>query len=93
MEVWRDVSLMWLILLTFVAVLPIGVILAFAIRGMHRLRQLAKQYLPLAQDRVRLVAAKTEEISDKVAQPVVEVYAKAAQVNTVARTILRRNGT
>ncbi|MFN2165476.1 MAG: hypothetical protein ACK2UY_12665 [Anaerolineae bacterium] len=91
MEVWRDISLMWLILLTFVAVLPFGVIFYLAVRGMRRLRQVLKKYFPLAQDKVSQVADKTEEISDKVAQPVVELYAKAAQVNTMARTILRRN--
>ena len=91
MEVWRDISLMWLILLTFVAVLPFGVLFYLAVSGMHRLRQILKKYFPLAQDKVSQVADKTEEISDKVAQPVVELYAKAAQVNTMARTILRRN--
>lgn len=93
MEVWRDISLIWLILLTFFAVLPFGVLFFYAIKGMRRLRQVTKQYLPLAQDKTRLVADKTEEISDKVAQPVVEVYAKTAQVNAMARTILRRNST
>lgn len=92
MEVWRDISLMWLILLTFVAVLPFGLILFYAIRGMRRLRQLAKQYLPVAQDKAKLVAVKTEEVSDKVAQPLVDLYARVAQANTMARTILRRNG-
>ena len=91
MEVWRDISLMWLFLLTFVAVLPFGVLFFLAVKGMHRLRQVLKKFFPLAQDKVSLLAAKTEEVSDKVAQPVVEVYAKAAQVNTMARTILRRN--
>ena len=91
MEVWRDISLMWLILLTFVAVLPFGVIFYLAVRGMRRLRQVLKKYFPLAQDKVSQVADKTEEISDKVARPVVELYAKTAQVNTMARTILRRN--
>jgi hypothetical protein len=93
MEVWRDVSLIWLIFLTFVAVLPFGVLFFFAIKGMRRLRQVAKQYLPLIQDKAELVAAKTEEVSDKVAEPLVELSAKAARANTMARTILRRNGT
>jgi hypothetical protein len=91
MEVWRDISLLWLFLLTFVAVLPFGVIFFLAVRGMRRLRQVLKKYFPLAQDGAGRVAAKTEEVSDKVAQPVVELYARAAQVNTMARTILRRN--
>lgn len=93
MAVWRDISLIWLILLTFIAVLPFGVIFFFAIRGMQRLRQVVKKYLPQVQDQARLVAAKTEEVSDKVAQPIIELQATAAQANTMARTILRRDGT
>lgn len=93
MEVWRDVSLIWLIFLTFVAVLPFAVVFFFAIKGMRRLRQVAKQYLPLIQDKADLVAVKAEEVSDKVAEPLVELSAKVARANTMARTILRRNGT
>ena len=91
MEVWRDISLMWLILLTFIAVLPFGVIFYLAVRGMRRLRQVLVEFFPLAQEWVGQVAIKTKEISDKVARPVVDLYARAAQLNTMARTILRRN--
>jgi hypothetical protein len=93
MEVWRDISLMWLILLTFVAILPFGVIFFFAIKGMWRLRQVVERFFPQAQEQVRLVAEKTEEVSEQVAQPVVEFYARTARVGTMARTILRRNRT
>ena len=62
MEVWRDISLMWLIFLTFIAVLPFGVIFFFAIMGMRRLRQVVKRFFPQAQEQVRIVAEKTEEI-------------------------------
>jgi len=91
MEVWRDISLMWLILLTFVAVLPFGVLFFYAVKGMRRLRQVLKKYLPQAQDMAGQLAARTEDVSDRVAQPVVNLYARAAQVNTIARIILRRN--
>jgi hypothetical protein len=91
--VWRDISLLWLILLTFIAVLPVGIILFYAIKGMHRLRQLAKLYLPVARDKAGLVAAKSEEISQQVAKPIIITYAKTAQVNTIAKSIWRRNGT
>ena len=90
--VWRDISLMWLIFLTFIAVLPVGIILFYLIKGMRRLRQLAKLYLPIAQDKARLVASKSEEISQQVAKPIVTIHAKTAQVNTIAKSIWRRNG-
>lgn len=90
--VWRDISLMWLIFLTFIAVLPVGIILFYLIKGMRRLRQLAKLYLPVAQDKARLVASKSEEISQQVAKPIITTHAKMAQVNTIAKSIWRRNG-
>ena len=90
LAVWRDISLLWLIGLTLTAVLPIAVLFFFAIKGMLRLRPLAEKYLPLAQEKVRLVADKTEEISQKVAQPIIGVQAKAAQANALTATIFSR---
>jgi hypothetical protein len=90
MGVWRDISLMWLIFLTLIAVLPIGVIFYFAVRGMSRLRQLAKQYLPIAQQKAAQVADLTEQASQKVARPFVEVQARAAEADGIMTAILRR---
>jgi hypothetical protein len=88
--VWRDVSLMWLIFLTFIAVLPFGVIFYFLVRGMHRLRQLAKKYLPVAQQKAAQVADMTEQASQKVANPFVEIHARAAEIDAITTSILRR---
>jgi hypothetical protein len=90
LAVLRDISLLWLILLTLIAVLPWGVIFFFAIKGMIRLRQLARRYLPLAQEKARLVADKTEEASQKMAEPFIQVHAKAAQADGIKNAILRR---
>jgi hypothetical protein len=90
LAVWRDISLIWLLFLTLLAVVPFGVLFFFAIRGMRRLRQLAKQYLPLAQEKARLVSDKTEEISHKVASPLIGVHARAAQASGVTKAILTR---
>jgi hypothetical protein len=90
LAVWRDISLLWLILLTLVAVLPFSILFFFAVKGMHRLRQLAKQYLPLAQEKARLVADKTEEVSNKVASPFISAQAKASRVSGTTKAILRR---
>jgi hypothetical protein len=88
--VWRDISLMWLIFLTLIAVLPIGVIFYFAVLGMNRLRQLAKQHLPSAQQKAAQVADLAEQASQKVVRPFVEVRAKAAEVDGIMTAILRR---
>ena len=90
LAVFRDISLLWLIFLTLIAVLPFGVLFFFAIRGMLRLRQIAKQYLPIAQEKARWVADKTEEVSHKVAEPVISVQAKTAQVNGIRKAIFTR---
>ena len=90
LAVLRDISLLWLIFLGLVSVLPFAVIFYFLIRGMIRLRQLAVQYLPIAQEKTRLLAFKTEEISHKVANPFISMEAKAAQVNGVTRAAFSR---
>jgi hypothetical protein len=88
---WRDISLLWLIFLTVLMILPVSVLFFYAIKGMRRLRQLAKQYLPIAQDKARLVASKTEEVSQKVANPIISLQAKAAQADGITKAIFRRN--
>jgi hypothetical protein len=90
LAVWRDISLMWLIFLTLIAILPIAVISFFAIRGMRRLRQLAVLYLPLLQEKASLVATKTDEISRSVTRPIINAKAKTAQVNGIRSAIFTR---
>jgi hypothetical protein len=90
MAVWRDISLLWLIFLTLIAVLPFGVIFYFAIQGMRRLRQLAKQYLPLARTKAVQVADVTEQVSQKVTKPFIEASARTAELNTILTTIFAR---
>jgi hypothetical protein len=90
LAVFRDISLLWLIFLTLIALLPFGVLFFFAIQGMHRLRQLAKQYLPIAQEKARWVAGKTEEVSQKVSDPIIGVKAKTAQVDGIRKAIFTR---
>ena len=86
----RDISLLWLIFLSLISVIPFAVIFYFVIRGMIRLRQLAVQYLPIAQEKTRLLAIKTEEISQKVASPLISAEAKAAQVNGITKAAFSR---
>jgi hypothetical protein len=88
--VFRDMSLLWLIFLTFIAVLPFGLIFFFAVRGMHRLRQAAKRHLPAAQEKARQMASATERFSQKVVDPIIGAQAKAAEVGGVAKAIFGR---
>ena len=86
----RDISLMWLIFLTLIAILPIAVIFFFCIKGMIRLRALATLYLPLVQEKTRFVADKTEEISGKVVEPIINAKAKTAQASGIRSAIFTR---
>lgn len=90
LAVWRDISLLWLILLSLIAVLPFAVLFFFAIKGMHRLRQVTVTYLSLVQDKSALVATKTDEISRHIASPIIRVRAKTAQVSGIRNAIFRR---
>jgi hypothetical protein len=90
LAVWRDVSLLWLIFLTLITVLPFAVLFFYAIKGLHRLRQLAKQYLPIAQEKARMVAGKTEEISQQIAGPIIAIQSKSAQANSITKAIFTR---
>ena len=92
-SVWADISLLWLIGLALVTLLPLAVLFFYCIRGMIWLRRQAVVYLPVVQDRLRLVADTSETISQKVVAPIVSVESKAAQVNGVTKAIFsRRNG-
>ena len=86
----RDISLLWLILLGLISILPATVVFYFLIRGMIRLRRLALEYLPIAQEKTRFVAAKTEEISQVVVSPIIGVQTKAAQVNGITKAAFSR---
>lgn len=90
MEVWRDVSLLWLILLTFFAVAPFGVLFFLGIKGMIRLRQVVKKWLPVAQEKAGQVASGTEKASRKVVAPLIGVEARLAQLDSMRTAALRR---
>jgi hypothetical protein len=90
LAVWRDISLLWLIFLTLIPALLAGVILFFCIKGVHRLRQLAKKYLPIAQNTARQVANGTERASQKVVSPFIAAQAVGARISTMARTTVTR---
>lgn len=90
LAVWRDISLLWLIFLSLIAILPVAVLLFFAVKGMHRLRQLTVTFFALAQEKASLVASKTDEISRKVVAPIIDVRAKAAHVSSIRSAIFTR---
>ncbi len=91
LAVFRDISLLWLIFLALLAVIPIGIALFFAVKGMIRLRAILLLYLPVVQEKARWVSTMTIRVADTVTRPIIYTYATAAQVNGLVRAILRRN--
>ena len=59
----------------------------------YRLRALAEQYLPIAQDKARMISDRSTQISNKATAPIINLYAKAAQVNGLRKAIFRRKNT
>lgn len=90
MSMWRDVSLLWLNCLTLIAVVPFGVLFFFGVKGLRRLRQLAKQYLPVAVEKAQSVADATDRASQRLVAPVIGLHVKAAQLDRSLRAIRRR---
>jgi len=90
LAVWRDLSLMWLVFWTFVAILPIGAILFFAIWGLHRLRPAARKALRAVQPKAQQVSEATSRLSVKLVAPAIQLDARAAQANRLSKVILRR---
>lgn len=89
--VWRDISLVWLVFLTLLAVLPWGVVFFFLVKGMAKVRQGVKKIMPILQAKANQVARGADQASYKIAQPVVGAHALGAQVGTITRTVFRRN--
>ncbi len=76
---WRDISVIWLSLFCFVAlVIPI-VILYFAVRGMNFVQVKTHMLFQKAQGISRLVSVQTESISEKVAEPVIQAHSRFAK--------------
>jgi len=90
-SVWADISLIWLLSLALISILPFVVLFFFMIKGMKRVNELARQYLPIAGDKVEMVADKADEICAKIANPVIKTHSTAARVRGMTQAILRRN--
>jgi hypothetical protein len=90
LAVWRDISLLWLIFLTFLTVLPVGVLLFFVIKGLHGLRKVARRYLPMAQSGAQRVSDTADRLSGKITAPVISLRAKVAQVDRLRIAAFRR---
>jgi hypothetical protein len=79
---WRDISVIWLSLFCFVAlVIPI-VILYFAVRGMNILQAKVQPLFQKAQSISRAVRIRADSISEKIAEPVIQTHSRYTKTRT-----------
>ena len=87
LEFWANISTVWLGLLFFVGGLIPLVAAFYAIRGMHMALGKSRSVMQTAQTYSGLMRKKADAISEKVAEPLIEAEAKAAQIETTIRNL------
>jgi hypothetical protein len=87
LDFWRDVSLVWLSLLCFVAQVVPLVALYFAVRGMHTAHQASLHFFRRAQGYSQLMRRQSDELSRRVATPVMQTSARLTRLQTTWRRL------
>lgn len=85
---WRDLSIIWLSLLCFIGLIPPLVIFYFMVRGMHAVNQRALPLMKTAQTYSRLARDKTDDVANRVTEPVLRTQAQAAKWQRVWGSLL-----
>lgn len=79
---WRDISVIWLSLFCFIAlIIPIA-ILYFAVRGMNALQAKVLPLFRKGQAFSGAVRTRTERISQQVAEPVIQINSRYTKTRT-----------
>jgi len=71
MDLWRNISIVWLALLCFVALLPPIIILYLLVRGMGEVNRKIPRVLDKIRAQNHALYEKTEQVSTQVSQPVI----------------------
>lgn len=79
---WRDLSVIWLSLFCFIALVIPLVALYFAVRGMNALQRKVTPLVELAQKYSRIVRMETEKISNKVVEPIIQINGRYTKTIT-----------
>ncbi len=90
---WTAFSIILLCLELIVLMLVPGIILFFSIRGLWIADRKLREVSPKVQEVFRKVNQITHETADKIAEPVIKVNEKSAQVRAIGRgtvSFLRR---
>jgi hypothetical protein len=76
---WADVGLMFIILETLVVVLIPLVVFALLARGMMLANQKIREIIPTVQYYAQQMADGTEQISERIAEPIIQAHATTAR--------------
>lgn len=91
---WRDLSIVWFILWTFIFMLIPGVIFFFALKYLRIFNRWLKMPLLMAHVWALRIEQGTERVSDRIAALPISLHSRAAQANVTVRGVIDylRNG-
>ena len=89
---WRDISIVFLAIQTFIlSIIPL-VLLYFAVRGLNFVHMRLPRYLFRAQDISKLVRTRTESMSERIADPLVRAEGERTRATTTLKTLVSSDG-
>lgn len=85
---WRDVSIVFLAIQTFILLIIPLVLLYFAVRGLNFVHIRLPRYLFRAQDISKMVRSRTETVSERIADPLVRAESERTRAATTLTTLV-----
>jgi hypothetical protein len=90
LEFWRDLAVVWLSVLCLTTLIIPIVVLYFAVRGMGYVNDATPHLLHKAQGYTQMAKTQANQMSEKVAQPIVQAQTKASRAGVTIRSLFSR---
>lgn len=75
---WRNLAIIILGVQVFIMVIVVGAVVYLTNRGVLKAQQALQHYAPIAQDRLRQLAVISQQVSEKLATPIINAEAAGA---------------
>ena len=85
---WRDLSIMWLVLLTMIILLAPGAALFFALRGVRYMNRWLRVPLLNAQLWALRIQTGTQRASNTICEVPIRLYSTSAQARVTVRGVI-----
>ena len=85
---WRDLSIMWLVLLTMIFVAVPGVALFFALRGVRYVNRWVRLPLLYAQLWALRIESGTKRASEAIVEVPIRLHSRSAQARVTVRGVI-----